>query len=133
MRIAAGVCLIAVLMAGAPATAQAQDVSMASLTEAQLQQYLVGDWTLALGFGAGPMSITGLHAGQLSVTGSMVLNYDTLHVTRGHIEGDNVTLNFNAGTLQGKLTNPRHMEGDILFRGDSTSGTAHWFADKVGR
>jgi hypothetical protein len=131
MRIAAGFCLIAVLMVSAPAAAQ--DVSMASLPEAQLQQYLVGDWTLALGFGAGPMSITGLHDGQLSVKGSMVLNYDTLHVTRGHIEGDKVTLNFNAGTLQGTLTNPRHMEGDILFRGDNTSSTAHWFADKVGR
>jgi hypothetical protein len=61
-----------------------------------------------------------------------VLHYDTMRVTRGHIEGDKVTLNFNAGTLQGILTNPRHMEGDILFRGDNTASTAHWFADKVG-
>ncbi len=105
---------------------------MASLTEAQLRQFLVGDWTLAVGFGAGPMSITDLQNGQLSVKGKMVLNYDTLTVTRGHIEGDKVTLNFNAGTLQGNLTNPRHMEGDIQFRGDTTGNTAHWFADKVG-
>ena len=106
---------------------------MASLPETQLRDYLVGDWTLAVGFGAGPMAISDLKDGQLSVTGSMVLNYDTLRVTRGHIDGDKVTLNFNAGTLQGVLTNPRHMEGTILFRGDSSGSTAPWFADKVGR
>jgi hypothetical protein len=63
----------------------------------------------------------------------MVLNYDTLTVTRGHVEGDKVTLNFNAGTLEGTLTNPRHMEGKIQFRGDTSGSTAPWFADKVGR
>jgi hypothetical protein len=128
MRLAVGIFLLAL-----SAPVAAQDISMASLPEAQVKEYLVGDWTLAVGFGAGPMTITDLKDGQLSVTGNMVLNYDTLRVTRGHIEGDKVTLNFNAGTLQGVLTNPRHMEGTILFRGDSSGSTAPWFADKVGR
>jgi hypothetical protein len=128
MRLAVGIFLFALCVPAA-----AQDIAMASLPEAQLRQYLVGDWTLAVGFGAGPMAVSDLKDGQLSVTGSMVLNYDTLRVTRGHMDGDKVTLNFNAGTLQGVLTNPRHMEGTILFRGDSSGGTAPWFADKVGR
>jgi hypothetical protein len=128
MRLAVAICLFALC-----APALAQDVSLAALPEAQRKDYLVGDWTLAVGFGAGPMAITDLKDGQLSVTGSMVLNYETLRVTRGHIDGDKVTLNFNAGTLQGTITNPRHMEGTILFRGDSSGTTAPWFADKVGR
>ena len=128
MRLAVGLCLFALI-----APASAQDAAMASLPQEQLKQYLVGDWTLAVGFGAGPMAITDLQDGQLSVTGSMVLNYDTLRVTRGHIDGDKVTLNFNAGTLQGTLTNSRHMEGTILFRGDNSGSAAPWFADKVGR
>lgn len=124
---------IAILLLGLSAPVAAQDLSLASLPEAQLKDYLVGDWTLAVGFGAGPMTITDLKDGQLSVTGAMVLNHVTLHVTRGHLAGDKVTLNFNAGTLQGVLTNPRHMEGTLLFRGDVSGDAAPWFADKVGR
>src|ERR1700760_3956542 len=103
MRHAVGIFLLALSMPAA-----AQNASMASLSETQLKQYLVGDWTLAVGFGAGPMAITDFKDGQLLVTGSMVLNFDTLKVTRGHLEGDKITLNFNAGILQGVLTNPRH-------------------------
>ena len=128
MRIAASFCLLLAIMA---MPAAAQDAAMTSLTEPQLKTLLVGDWTLSVGFGAGPMTITDLKDGQLSVTGKMVLNYDTLTVTRGHIDGDKVTLNFNAGSLQGTLTNPRHMEGNILFRGDTSGSIAPWFADKV--
>jgi hypothetical protein len=130
MRIAAGFFLFLSISA---MPAAAQDLAIAALTEPQLKTMLVGDWTLSVGFGAGPMAITDLKDGQLSVSGKMVLNYDTLTVTRGHIDGDKVTLNFNAGTLQGRLTNPRHMEGNILFRGDTSGSIAPWFADKVGR
>ena len=83
MRIAAGFCL---LLAISAVPAMAQDTAMASLTEPQLKSLLVGDWTLTVGFGAGPMSITDFKDGQLSVSGKMILNYDTLTVTRGHVE-----------------------------------------------
>jgi hypothetical protein len=130
MRLPVG--FLVALIAGIALPVLAQDAAMTGLTEAQLKTILVGDWTLAVGFGAGPMTISDLQNGQLTVTGKMVLNYDTLAVTRGHVEGDTIILNFNAGTLQGRLTNPRHMEGDILFRGDAKD-TAPWFADRVGR
>jgi opacity protein-like surface antigen len=132
MRIAARFCFLVALAASVASPASAQDASMASLTPEQLKTALVGDWTLSVGFGAGPMTITDVQNGQISVIGKMVLNYDTLTVTRGHIEGDRVTLNFNAGTLQGMLTNPRHMEGEIIFRGDAND-IGHWFADRMGR
>ncbi len=133
MRIAGFSCVLmaAVLAMLAAGTAAAQSPAIAAMSEAQLKPILVGNWMIQMGYGTGPLTIKDLQNGQLTVSGYLPLNITRLIVNHGQISGDKVFLIFGEGTMEGTLTSPTHMEGDIHFRGDDTGSTAHWRADRL--
>jgi hypothetical protein len=116
------------LLLAAPAVAQAPTI--ASMTEAQIKPILVGNWTIEMGFGTGPLTIKDVQNGQLTVSGYLPLNLSRLIIKHGQITSDKIVLLFSEGTMEGRLTTPIHMEGDIHFRGDETGSTARWRADR---